>query len=46
MPHKGLLTAQLGTGGVRLDAWWRFNAVDWTLGGRSHEASYARPAVG
>jgi hypothetical protein len=30
MPHKGLLTAQLGTGGMRLNAGGVFNAVGWT----------------
>jgi hypothetical protein len=30
MPHKGLLTAQLGAGGMRLNAGGIFNAVGWT----------------
>jgi hypothetical protein len=29
MPHKGLSTAQLGTGGMRLNAGGVFNAVGW-----------------
>lgn len=30
MPHKGLLTAQLGAGGMRLNAGGIFNSVGWT----------------
>jgi hypothetical protein len=30
MPQKGLLTAQLGAGGMRLTAGGIFNAVGWT----------------
>ena len=30
MPHKGLLRAQLGTGGMRLNAGDVVNAVGWT----------------
>jgi hypothetical protein len=45
MPHKGLLTAQLGTGGMRLNAGGLFNAVGYQ-GGASMKSRTLAPALG